>query len=253
MSVAVVRLMQEQTLFHSAEDSFEMAELWRRLVGGQLFVSSSYCAAGRCFAELETRHGPLRPASRLVKNLERVFLGTSQKVLVHELGVTNATIATGCARALSTMTNDQLVSRAPILIVMAAHAAHGAKLEPARVDAQLEGTRRLISCVLPGASLATRLTPCEFAVARLLIEGKTHVEIAAARGTAMRTTANQLASIFSKLGVSGRGELRSKAIAEASSSPALGNAAALPLVRSSVRRAPPPADCQELTHVAVLM
>ena len=89
-------------------------------------------------------------------------------------------------------------------------------IDPARVDGQLVGSPRLISCALPGASLAARLTPSERSVANLMIEGKTHVEIAADRGTTLRTTANQLASIFAKLGVSGRGELRSKAIREAS-------------------------------------
>ncbi len=189
-----------------------LGQLWRQLSAGHLVVSATHCAAGRCFAEVVPRCTVERVAPPALKKLERFLLGTSQKLLAFEYKVSNATIASQCAAALNAMAPGQTASRAAILLVMAAHAAHGTPLEPARVDAELDGSRRLISCAVPGASLFDRLSPCESAVAQLLIEGKMHVEIAAERKTSVRTTANQLASIFSKLGVSGRNELRSCAI-----------------------------------------
>lgn len=54
-----------------------------------------------------------------------------------------------------------------------------------------------------GASLA----PAEREVARLAADGLSNEEIARARGTAARTIANQLASIYRKLGVGSRVEL----------------------------------------------
>jgi DNA-binding CsgD family transcriptional regulator len=54
---------------------------------------------------------------------------------------------------------------------------------------------------LPGLSAA------ESQVAGLLLEGRTHDEIAKSRGTSRRTVANQIASIYKKLGVSSRAEL----------------------------------------------
>ena len=51
------------------------------------------------------------------------------------------------------------------------------------------------------------LTRAELAVATALIEGASNREIAAARGSSVRTVANQVASIFRKLGVRSRGEL----------------------------------------------
>jgi DNA-binding CsgD family transcriptional regulator len=54
---------------------------------------------------------------------------------------------------------------------------------------------------LPGLSAA------ESEVAALLVEGRTHDEIAKRRGTSKRTVANQIASIYKKLGISSRAEL----------------------------------------------
>lgn len=51
------------------------------------------------------------------------------------------------------------------------------------------------------------LTAAEREVAVLLVAGQTNAEIAQRRGTAPRTVANQVASIFEKLGVGSRGEL----------------------------------------------
>lgn len=51
------------------------------------------------------------------------------------------------------------------------------------------------------------LTSAEMSIVRHLIEGATAAEIAAARGTSPRTIANQVASVFQKLGVQSRIEL----------------------------------------------
>lgn len=51
------------------------------------------------------------------------------------------------------------------------------------------------------------LTGAERQVLGLLLEGLTNAAIARARGTALRTVANQVAAIFAKLGVGSRAEL----------------------------------------------
>jgi DNA-binding CsgD family transcriptional regulator len=51
------------------------------------------------------------------------------------------------------------------------------------------------------------LTGAELEVAAALIEGASNQRIAGARGFSVRTVANQVASIFRKLGVRSRGEL----------------------------------------------
>lgn len=52
------------------------------------------------------------------------------------------------------------------------------------------------------------LTEAERDVARLVAKGMSNAAIAEARGTHVRTVANQLASLFRKLGVASRAELR---------------------------------------------
>ena len=52
-----------------------------------------------------------------------------------------------------------------------------------------------------------KLSEAEREVVLLVLQGHSSQQIAEARGTSARTVANQLASVFRKLGVSGRGEL----------------------------------------------
>jgi DNA-binding NarL/FixJ family response regulator len=54
------------------------------------------------------------------------------------------------------------------------------------------------------------LSPAERAVAELVMNGASNAEIATARGTSSRTVANQIATIFQKLGVSSRVELAAR-------------------------------------------
>jgi DNA-binding CsgD family transcriptional regulator len=51
------------------------------------------------------------------------------------------------------------------------------------------------------------LSPAESAVAAHLLDGRTNAEIARLRGTSERTVANQVASLYRKLGVKSRLEL----------------------------------------------
>jgi DNA-binding NarL/FixJ family response regulator len=55
-------------------------------------------------------------------------------------------------------------------------------------------------------ALPETLSPAERAVALALLEGLSNSEIAKARRTSVRTVANQLASLFRKLGVGSRAE-----------------------------------------------
>ena len=63
------------------------------------------------------------------------------------------------------------------------------------------------------SAFSRRLTDAETAVASLCLRGLTTAEIAEARSTAPKTIANQLSSIYRKLGVYSRTELASKAAA----------------------------------------
>ena len=72
----------------------------------------------------------------------------------------------------------------------------------------------VLSFPLPTPLLPRTLTDAERSVVLLVLEGKSNAQIAAERATSIRTTANQVASAFKKLGVRSRGELAARYIAE---------------------------------------
>lgn len=65
----------------------------------------------------------------------------------------------------------------------------------------------IVSAPLPGAAGLSQLTPAERDVFQRLLSGESREQIAMARCTSLRTIANQVASVFRKLGVCSRSEL----------------------------------------------
>lgn len=60
------------------------------------------------------------------------------------------------------------------------------------------------------ANLPADLSAAEREVLRWLLQGETNAQVAARRQTAVRTAANQVASIFRKIGVTSRAELAAR-------------------------------------------
>ena len=65
----------------------------------------------------------------------------------------------------------------------------------------------LLSFEGPGDTFQSKLTPAESSVVAAVLAGHSNNEIARQRGTSPRTIANQLASIFNKLGIRSRAQL----------------------------------------------
>jgi DNA-binding NarL/FixJ family response regulator len=65
----------------------------------------------------------------------------------------------------------------------------------------------VLSLPSPAARLPNVLTVAERHVAGLVLDGLSNRTIAQVRGTSVRTVANQIASVFRKLNVTGRAEL----------------------------------------------
>lgn len=192
----------------------DLATLWHRLCKGELFITQTWCRGGRCYATVRVPIGGTRSNAMHLSTLERVLVGESQKSLAIDLNVSVTTIATWAMLAMSSLMTRQLVSRAPILLVAAALAARGVSAEGARLEQEIEEGAWTISITVPGETLRSRLSPAEGEVTLLSIQGESHQDIAAARGTSLRTVANQLASVFTKIGVHGRSELRAHAVRE---------------------------------------
>jgi DNA-binding NarL/FixJ family response regulator len=80
---------------------------------------------------------------------------------------------------------------------------------PVRVFGLEHGRDELLVVSAPLAPPAT-LTRAEQEVAAAVLAGASNAAIAKARGTSVRTVANQLSTIFRRLGVTSRGELAVK-------------------------------------------
>jgi DNA-binding CsgD family transcriptional regulator len=147
---------------------------------------------------------------RDVEILEQSLLCGVRKTVAVDVGLSCSSIAVILQSCFEFMGVQSLPSRIPALVVAAAHARRhpgtppGAFLKAARGR---ERSRYTISVKRPDISLKDWLAPAELAVIKLLIEGMSYAEIAEARKTSIRTVANQVASGFRRLGVSGRAEL----------------------------------------------
>ena len=77
---------------------------------------------------------------------------------------------------------------------------------------QLSRVADVIVISADALQLPSVLSESEQAVARALIAGSSNAEIAKARGTSIKTVANQLYAMYRKLGVSNREELVAKLV-----------------------------------------
>lgn len=211
-----------------AAEPFAIANLWLELAQGRARMRECFFNDETCYLAVEAVTAPLPPERRLLPRklrvLERVLLRGGQKPVAAELGLapsTVAIIAGGCLRAMGI---DSGASRAPLPLWMSLHAVHDNTIYgEARLSKITHGgkTYSIIAVPRPERRLRQLVSPAEYSVLRLLVEGLSHAEMAGLRNTSVRTVANQLASAFHKLGVSGRSELLCQLVADNSPFPQL--------------------------------
>jgi len=201
-------------MFGSTE-RIELAAIWEELIAGSCKIKSwshdentwSMVVARRPLLAVPPGSG-LRP--RDVEILEQALLCGVRKHVAVEAGLSCSSIAVILQSCFQFMGLDCLPSRIPGLVVAAAHARRhqGTALQsPLKGRANRQFSEQSITVPRPDTALASWLAPAEHAVINLLIEGRCYAEIAENRHTSIRTVANQVASGFRRLGVSGRAEL----------------------------------------------
>ncbi len=201
-------------MFASTE-RVELAAIWDELIGGTCKVASwshdentwsMVVTRGPDLAR--NRHPGLR--HRDIEILEQALLCGVRKHVAVEAGLSCSSIAVILQSCFQFMGLNCLPSRIPGLVVAAAHARHHRSLtHPLNLRGRAEHkfSQQLITVPRPDTALQAWLAPAEHAVISLLIEGQCYSEIAQLRHTSIRTVANQVASGFRRLGVSGRAEL----------------------------------------------
>ncbi len=183
-----------------------VAELWTDFFSGRWKVAAQLSTETHCYLNLvtSTPTSAARAISPMAQRVfERVVLAEPQRqsrsrrvarVLACLRCCTNA-----CALGLSCK-----FRRLPLPLLVHARVASrpGSSLSVSTYTNSL-----VVTIQRPDHALQRWLSPGEYSVARLAMEGKSHAEMAAVRGTSRRTVANQLQSVFVKLKISGRLEL----------------------------------------------
>jgi DNA-binding NarL/FixJ family response regulator len=195
--------------------AFSLATLWPRLAGGELVIRGHSTTDELCSLVLAGGSGrPSRTLNEGQVSLARTLLvGGCQKVLAIERNLCASTISAGASRCLQALGLDCSVTRAPLALSLAALAAGADRLTPSVAwwrpsrDGEME-----VWVPRPDESLRASLSEAEFEIARLVMQGLCHQEIAARRDRSERTIANQVHSVFSKLRVSGRFQLIALAV-----------------------------------------
>jgi DNA-binding CsgD family transcriptional regulator len=146
-----------------------------------------------------------------VRFVECWLRGTSQKVLAIDSGLHQSTIGYLLHRGLQRLGISCPPTRVPAVVgVLVAAAAGTSPLDPGRA-ARLEYQSRcylVLGVERPEALLSRYVPPAEYTTLCMLADGLSYAQIASFRQVASRTVANQVASLFRRLGVSGRLELQ---------------------------------------------
>ena len=197
------------------DEGASLSALWTELVSGLCKIEHTEFTQQTCTVVVTRGHRlsgaeGARLSARDTEILERALLEGVRKSVAVDFGLCPSSIAEILRRCFVFMGLSCWPSRIPFLLVMAAHAKHAPEAQrgAALLLAQNQQfLRQSISVARPDNELSEWLSPAEYAVARLLIEGKSYQEMAKLRDTSKRTVANQLASAFHRLGISGRAEL----------------------------------------------
>lgn len=207
-------------------DIEEAAALWHAVLSGRWSLLAQVDDGGhRCF--LARQNDPAVPTGAPLSERERriasyASLGHSNKLIAFELGMCSSSVATqltSATRKLGLASRETLLHAFAVLdrgtkraSSLPASAPRPDERDPAvRVIRLLsDGHAYAVIRIAIAPNLPPSLTAAEREVATLVVSGLSNAAIAARRKTSVRTVANQLRSIFAKLGVGSRRQLCSR-------------------------------------------
>lgn len=188
--------------------AFELGSLWDRLCRGIWVFCDTFSTPERCYAVLRSPVTPEPLNPRKLALLESLLLGTPAKAIAFEQhrSLSSVTMATqDCIRGMGL---DCRASQASVLLSMAATARLRDDLanQQGRLSRLSVENREyfVLSALRPDLQFPVQLSSAEAAVLRSLVAGNSYAQISGERARSRRTVANQLATAFRKLGVSGR-------------------------------------------------
>jgi DNA-binding CsgD family transcriptional regulator len=199
-----VRRMEQARAPAARGDAEHALGLWEGLVDGRWSLVDRFESDGKRFVLAVPNDpdvGDPRGLSRRERQVaEFAGLGHATKETAYALGLSPSAVANAERRAREKL---GLARRSELAAFFAP-----AGLRRRLVELELEGESVLLAAApLVSEARLARLTAAEREVALLAVQGATDADIAARRGSAERTVANQLRSVFEKLGVHSRAEL----------------------------------------------
>jgi DNA-binding NarL/FixJ family response regulator len=192
--------------------SVDISQLWPDLVGGKKVIlqcSSMEFPGLLTLTDVapEARTGTV--SGRTLEIVERVLLGDAHKVIASDHDLSCSTITATATAVLQRVGLSRVGSRAPLILcsLVFAHQNGGVQGLSRAVRAVRVANLTFVMLERPDRLLTDKVSPAEVDILQMRAEGMTHAQIAARRKTSKRTIANQLASAWRKLGISGRNEL----------------------------------------------
>ncbi|RAL23015.1 hypothetical protein DL240_09000 [Lujinxingia litoralis] len=184
----------------AADRPLEALNLWQGMVEGRWSLLDVIDTDGRSFTVLHENPLEVRCNVSLSERERQVAYlvgrGHHVKLAAYELGLSPSTVRSQLRSALLKL---NLEDRSALVRLVAS--VFGAESQIRLAESEL------LVLAQPPLRLPAGLSEAERDVARQVAQGRTNAEIAAARGSAERTVANQLASIYRKLGLNSRQEL----------------------------------------------
>ncbi len=186
----------------------DCSQIWTGLLSRQYVVvdhSTTFDSTYLAIARSSVKSPPISQRNQLI--LEQLCLGVSAKAVAINNGLSNSTVAGVLKQSLGALGLKD-TARLPLALAMLIHSARG---DTGVAMERVSGwTRRGVHCEILGAtlpSLAPTLSPAVRDVVCMHAQGHSHARIAIRRRTSTRTVANQLATAFSRLGISSRAGL----------------------------------------------
>jgi DNA-binding CsgD family transcriptional regulator len=192
-----------------------LSQVWLGLLSGRFRVLSAHVTSESATLRLFQSTRP-HSHDRAAKVFDAAANGTLQKCVALDAGLAPSSIAAMLRQVTRSMGLQCTFKRLPLAVPLLRHVITRPELVTLRVERE-EAHRYpvlIIEMKRCGQRLADRLSKGEYDVVCQLLEGRSYQQMARSRDTSVRTVANQISSVFRKLGVSGRFEVLRTTMAE---------------------------------------
>jgi DNA-binding CsgD family transcriptional regulator len=186
-------------------------EVWTQLIRAEICFRSSLWSQGKCIVVFRRSRDPSRQCAlteRERKVLRQTLRGERQKLIAAEARIATSTVANCLKSAMLKLGFSSRLDAAPLATLTLSHSERGHIADARRpVFSVGQGEFIVATAPAPRWQRFPKVTNSEREICSFIIQGKSNTDIARIRATSIHTVENQVASLFRKLGASGRFDL----------------------------------------------